>query len=74
MTLDKIQLCTACRLFNEGYPESEETSQRVLSILAHYCDNFGEVVALAKSRPRHPIGEVRFDAQAKRWIIIGFVE
>lgn len=70
MTLDNSKSCTACRLFNEGYPESAETSRRIVSFIARCCDNFGEVVAVVKSRPRRPIGEVRFDAQARCWITL----
>ena len=70
MTLDDSQLCTACRLFNERYPESKEASRRVILFIGRCCDDFGEVVALAKSRPRRPIGEIRFNAQDKCWITI----
>lgn len=70
MTLNDSQLCTACRLFNEGYPESKETSRRIASFIARCCDNFGEVVTVVKSRPLRPIGKVRFDAQARCWITL----
>lgn len=70
MMLDEPQLYTACRLFNEGCPESKETSRRIVSFIARCCDNFSEVVAVVKSRPRRPVGEIRFDAQDKCWITL----